>query len=173
MSNPITIIDGVFYRQEDQKKVGELKDGKPKASHYKFKHYLPDMEDLLIQTTINPQDTVEEEIEEVSVGFANPEQGNDEPEQHPRWKHLTPAVIEWRKQNWNKEDFEKVYSVHNVKYSMRYTIKPQTGFLRNEEGDATGGGAEVTQSSTSTDKSSAEGRCFFGSILRCIRDLRS
>ena len=43
------------------------------------------------------------------TGYTPPPPHPDEPAQDPRYGDTTPAVFDWRKDNWKDEDFNKVY----------------------------------------------------------------
>ena len=43
------------------------------------------------------------------TGYTPPLPHPDEPAQDPRYGDTTPAVFDWRKDNWKDEDFNKVY----------------------------------------------------------------
>jgi hypothetical protein len=43
------------------------------------------------------------------TGYTPPPPHPDEPPQDPRYGDTTPAVFDWRRDNWKDEDFKKVY----------------------------------------------------------------
>lgn len=114
MSNPFTLKDGIFYRDEDGKDIARLVDGEIVGLHHKQKKFLPELEKLVSPVT----DEEPEQPEEVEEEPAKPASEDQTPRElfKPMTGSVTPEVIEWRRENWTEEQFNEAYDRYGITY---------------------------------------------------------
>ena len=103
-----SLKDDTFYRETDGKEIARLVDGEIVGLHHKQERFRETLESLVSTPKKNPIDQLIDDAPDF------PEDETPIDLFHPRTGDMTPAVIEWRKENWSDERLQEKYEGRNI-----------------------------------------------------------